>query len=297
MNAVPRSTPASSPESGAVIQWPKSFDRDARATTPDDSDATTPAAEAGTARKLAQLSRETDGLLNRLVCLRENLVNIGQSMHDYAHAQSMLAEANEQLVLAALHAENVAETAVRKLRSLAHSGQRDPLTNLPNRLLMLDRLENAIAMARRRETRIAVMFIDLDHFKLINDTLGHAVGDQALQLAARRLQSAVRDSDTVSRHGGEEFIVLLPDVTQAADAALIAQKLLAALAAPGRAGDHRLQLSASIGITMYPEDAEDAQTLITRADAAMYRSKRRGPGGFEFYAQKLSMSRRAYGTP
>ena len=93
----------------------------------------------------------------------------------------------------------------------------------------------------------------------------------------------MRDSDTVSRHGGEEFLVLLPDISQAADAASIAQKLLAALAAPARAGEHRLRLSASVGITIYPEDAEDAQTLISRADAAMYQSKRRGPGGLEFY--------------
>ena len=247
------------------------------------------------ARKLSQLSQETDGLLTRLVRLRQNLVEIRQAM-DGAKAQSALAETNEQLVLAALHAESVAETAVCELGELARLGQRDPMTNLPNRLLMLDRLESAIAAARRRETRIAVLFIDLDHFKRINDTLGHAIGDEALKLAARRLQSAVRDSDTVSRHGGEEFLVLLPDISQAADAVSIAQKLLAALAAPARVGEHRLHLSASVGITIYPEDAEDAQTLISRADAAMYRSKRRGPGGFEFYAQKLSITRRSHGA-
>jgi len=247
-------------------------------------------------RKLSQLSDEADGLLTRLGRLRQNLAEIRNAMND-AKAQSAMAEANEQLALAALHAESVAETAVSELGALARSSQRDPLTKLPNRLLMLDRLENAIATARRHETRIAVLFIDLDNFKRINDTFGHSIGDEALKLAARRLQSAVRDSDTVSRHGGEEFLVLLPDISQAADAAAIAQKLLAALAAPARAGEHRLHLSASVGITIYPEDAEDAQTLISRADAAMYRSKRRGPGGFEFYAQKRSMTRRSHGTP
>jgi diguanylate cyclase (GGDEF)-like protein len=246
----------------------------------------------GSARNLLQLSQEADGLLTRLARLRQNLAEIRQSMNE-AKAQSTMADANEQLALVALHAESVAETAVSELGELARSGQRDPLTNLPNRMLMLDRLENAIATARRHETRIAVLFIDLDNFKRINDTLGHEIGDEALKLAARRLQSAVRDSDTVSRHGGEEFLVLLPDISQAADAASIAQKLLAALAAPARAGAHRLHLSASVGIAIYPEDAEDAQTLISRADAAMYRSKRRGPGGFEFYAQKFSMTRRA----
>jgi len=245
----------------------------------------------GGARKLSQLSHEADGLLTRLARLRQNLAEIRSSMNE-AKAQSMLAEANEQLVLVALHAETVAETAVSELGELARSGQRDPLTGLPNRLLMQDRLESAIATARRHETRIAVLFLDLDDFKRINDTLGHAIGDEALKLTARRLQSALRDSDTVSRHGGEEFLVLLPGISQAADAASIAQKLQAALAAPARAGAHRLQLSASVGIAIYPEDAEDAQTLVDRADAAMYRSKRRGPGGFEFYAQKLSMIRR-----
>ena len=255
---------------------------------------TDPASEVdGGARKLLQLSEEADGLLTRLARLRQNLGEIRQAMHE-AKAQSTLAEANEQLALVALHAESVAETAVSELGELARSGQRDPLTGLPNRLLMLDRLESAIAAARREETRIAVLFIDLDDFKRINDTLGHATGDEALKLAARRLQSAVRDSDTVSRHGGEEFLVLLPGISQAADAASVAQKLLAALAAPARAGEHRLQLSASVGITIYPEDAEDAETLIGRADAAMYRAKRRGPGGFEFYAQKLSMTRRSH---
>ena len=248
-------------------------------------------------RKLMQLSEETDGLLTRLVRLRNNLLEIRQAVDGAKKAQATLAEASEQLVLAALHAESVAETAVSELGELARSGQRDPLTGLPNRLLMLDRLENAIATARRHETRVAVLFIDLDNFKAINDTLGHATGDEALKLVARRLQSAVRDSDTVSRHGGEEFLVLLTDISRAADAASIAQKLLAALAAPARAGAHRLQLSASIGITIYPEDAEDAQTLISLADAAMYRSKRRGPGGFEFFAQKLSMVRRAQRAP
>ena len=250
----------------------------------------------GSARKLSQLSEEADGLLSRLARLRQNLADIRGAMND-AKAQSTLAEANEQLALVALHAESVAETAVTELGALARSGQRDPLTGLPNRLLMLDRLENAIATARRRETRIAVLFIDFDNFKHINDAFGHAIGDEALKLAARRLESAVRGSDTVSRHGGEEFLVLLTDISRAADAASIAQKLLAALAAPARAGQHRLHLSASVGITIYPEDAEDAQTLISRADAAMYSSKRRGAGGFEFYAQKLSMIRRSHGAP
>jgi len=245
---------------------------------------------ASATRKLRELSEEADGLLTKLTRLRQNLADIRRESHNML-STTPLVEANEQLVLAALHAETVAETAVSKLGELARSSQRDPLTNIPNRLLMLDRLESAIATARRRDTRIGVMFIDLDNFKRINDTLGHTAGDQVLQLVARRLQSAVRDSDTVSRHGGEEFLVLLPEISQAADAAVIARKLLAALAAPAKVGANRLQLSASIGITIYPEDGEDAETLISRADAAMYRAKRSGPGRYEFYADKMSISR------
>lgn len=251
---------------------------------------------AAATRKLRELSEEADGLLTKLTRLRQNLAEIRRESHSML-TTTPLVEANEQLVLAALRAESVAENAVSKLGELARSSQRDPLTNIPNRLLMLDRLESAIASARRRETRIAVMFVDLDRFKLINDTLGHTAGDEVLQLVARRLQSAVRDSDTVSRHGGEEFLVLLPEISRAADAAVIAEKLLDAVAAPAKAGGQRLSLSASIGITVYPEDGEDAQTLISRADAAMYRAKRAGPGRYEFYADKMSIARRRTEPP
>jgi diguanylate cyclase (GGDEF)-like protein len=251
------------------------------------------AAPSASPRSLSQLNEDADQLLRKLARLRQNLVEMRQELKQTLANTAPLVEANEQLVLAALHAEAVAETAVSTLGELAHSSQHDPLTDLPNRLLLLDRFETAIAAARRHETRIAVLFVDLDGFKKINDTLGHGIGDQVLQLVARRLQSAVRDSDTVARYGGEEFLVLLPEISQAADAAVIAGKLLAAIAAPSRIGEHRLDLSASIGITIYPEDGEDATTLINRADAAMYRSKRRGPGGHEFYAEKLSLQRRA----
>jgi diguanylate cyclase (GGDEF)-like protein len=247
-----------------------------------------------TTDELSHLSREADALLRKLVRLRQSLTDIRRATRE-ASVTPRIAEANEPLLLAALHAEAVAETAVSKLGELARSSLHDALTGLPNRLLMFDRLANAIAAAARRETRIAVLFIDLDNFKRINDTMGHATGDEVLKLAARRLRAVLRSSDTVSRHGGEEFLVLLPEVADAVDAAQLAQKLLSALAAPARVGGHRLSLSASIGIAMYPEDGEDPNVLVDRADAAMYRSKRRGPGGFEFFAQKLSMRKRASG--
>ena len=194
-----------------------------------------------------------------------------------------LRQANEQLLLASLYAEANAETAVSKLEALAQSSQRDELTNTPNRSLLQDRLERAITMAQRRYTRCAVVFLDIDHFKQINDTLGHATGDAVLQLVARRLEAAVRDSDAVGRHGGDEFLVLLAEVSQMADAVHIAKKLIADIAAPSLVCGHLLQLSVSVGIAVYPDDAPDARSLIGLADAAMYRSKRRGGGSFTFH--------------
>ncbi len=174
-----------------------------------------------------------------------------------ARRSAQLREANEKLLLAALQADQIAESAVNDRDVLASRSQRDPLTGTPNRSLMLDRLESAIALAHRRGTHIAVLFLDLDLFKQINDVLGHAVGDETLQLVARRLQSVLRDSDTVSRHGGDEFLALLTEITQPTDATLIADKMLAAL---------------------YPQDGTDAASLIAHADAAMYAAKRAGGG-------------------
>jgi diguanylate cyclase len=237
------------------------------------------------ARAVEQLNKQADEIRADIVRSRRELEQLQREYGDTRAAQ--LVEANEQLVLAALQAETVAETATHHLDELARSSQRDTLTDTPNRALMLDRLENAISLSRRHVTRFAVLFLDLDQFKHINDTLGHAVGDEVLQLVARRLESVVRASDTVSRHGGDEFLVLIGEVSKASDAAVIAAKILAVLTAPCRVGDHLLRLSASLGIATYPDDGEDAASLVSRADAAMYRSKRRRFGGFEFHREEI----------
>ena len=237
------------------------------------------------ARAVEQLNKQADEIRADIVRSRRELE---QLQRDYGGTKAaQLVEANEQLVLAALQAESLAETATHHLDELARASQRDTLTDTPNRALMLDRLENAISLSRRHVTRLAVMFLDLDQFKHINDTLGHAVGDAVLQLVARRLESVVRASDTVSRHGGDEFLVLIGEVSKASDAAVIAAKILAVLTAPCRVGDHLLRLSASLGIATYPDDGEDAASLVSRADAAMYRSKRRRFGGFEFHREDV----------
>lgn len=195
----------------------------------------------------------------------------------------LLLEANEQLVVSAMRSQADAETAHQTLAEVAHAAELDHLTQLPNRLLLRDRFGRAIGQARRHGTQLALLFVDLDDFKQINDLRGHAVGDQVLKLVAQRLTDAVRAVDTVSRHGGDEFLILLSEVSRRADAGLIADKVLAALAAPFRLGDQDILLSASIGISLYPGDGDEVDRLIDRADAAMYRAKRHAPGSITFH--------------
>ncbi len=202
-----------------------------------------------------------------------------------AQLPAEIAEANAQLVVSALRSDTAAETAVNELEELTRTSQNDGLTGTPNRALMHDRMEQAIATAYRRGAGIAVIFVDLDRFKEINDTLGHTVGDAVLTMVARRLEAAVRESDTVSRHGGDEFLVLLSEVAHPAHAAIIANKILTSLDAPCQIGQNKLQVAVSLGIAFCPKDAHDANTLITLADAAMYQSKKAGGGRFTFYRQ------------
>jgi diguanylate cyclase (GGDEF)-like protein len=161
---------------------------------------------------------------------------------------------------------------------MSHLAQHDPLTGLPNRLLLQDRLGRAIASARRRASALALLFLDVDRFKRINDSLGHAAGDQVLQSIADRLTACVRDSDTVCRYGGDEFVVLLSEVASSGDAAFSADQVLAAIAAPQRVGDQVLHVTASVGVSVYPADGMDAATLLRKADLALLRAKsdRRG---------------------
>ncbi len=197
---------------------------------------------------------------------------------------ALLLEANERLILSALGAQTDAELAHRALEEASRAGRLDPLTGLPNRTLLLDRFDSAIANAKRHGHRVALLFLDLDAFKQINDRLGHAAGDEVLRLVAECLKSLVRETDTVSRHGGDEFLILLAEIAQPEDAARVAAKVNPVLAAHGwtRSGAGRLE--ASIGISVYPDDGEDPKGLIDLADAAMYSAKKRGRGGYAFHA-------------
>ena len=237
-------------------------------------------------RTLALLEEEASRLRGELTDLQRLLIAETQASNPAQSAQ--LLEANEQLVLAALHSDHVAETAVSELFGVVSSSQRDALTNTPNRALVLARMEQAIGVAQRCGTRFAVLFIDLNNFKEINDSYGHMIGDEVLRFVARQLEAAARDTDTVSRFGGDEFLVLLTEISQASDAAPVAAKMLAAIRAPNHIKADTLDLSASIGISVYPDDGLDTVTLIRLADEAMYRAKRHVGGGFE-HAQPLPL--------
>ncbi len=169
----------------------------------------------------------------------------------------------------------------RAEEEIAYRAYHDPLTDLPNRALFLDRLTVATAHAERQQRRLAVMFIDVDDLKMVNDTLGHATGDELLNRIAQRLGDMIRRGDTVARVGGDEFLILLPDVHGEQDASSIAQKILDRIAAPFVVHGEEMHVTASIGVAMYPNDGVDAETLIRNADGAMYRVKERGGNRFQ----------------
>jgi diguanylate cyclase (GGDEF)-like protein/PAS domain S-box-containing protein len=174
-------------------------------------------------------------------------------------------------------------------RQVAHLAENDILTSLPNRALLDDRLEKGIALAQRHGRRLAVLFVDLDHFKHINDSLGHLLGDQLLKAVAMRITPCVRGSDTVSRQGGDEFIVLLSEVAQAEDAALVAEKIRLAVLEPYTIADHLLHLTASIGVSVYPEDGADPETLVHCADTAMHHAKDRGRNSSQSFNEAMNV--------
>lgn len=164
----------------------------------------------------------------------------------------------------------------------------DSLTGLPNRVLFNDRLALALAQAHRNQQMLAIMFLDLDHFKTINDTLGHPIGDRLLQGVAQRLTSCIRESDTVARLGGDEFMLLLPGIVQADDVVKVAQRILENLKSPFYFDGHELHISTSIGIVLYPNDGGDAKTLLKNADSAMYHAKEQGRNSYQFYTSTMN---------
>jgi diguanylate cyclase (GGDEF)-like protein/PAS domain S-box-containing protein len=172
---------------------------------------------------------------------------------------------------------------------IAHLAEHDFLTGLPNRLLLNDRISQAIALARRNKDKVALIFMDIDRFKRINDSLGHPTGDTLLRCVANRLRDCVRAPDTVSRQGGDEFIVLLQGVKHSEDAAIAAERLLKSLAETFSIDQQELHITSSIGVSLYPDDGENAETLIRNADTAMYQAKENGRQGFQFFKPEMNV--------
>jgi diguanylate cyclase len=244
----------------------------------------------GVARQtVKQLDDQAASLRLELVRLHQMLADLEGGLATPHAAELLLA--NQQLVLAALHADVIAETAVGRLDELTRTSQRDALTGTPNRTLMLDRINAAILLAKRHRTRCALMFLDVDDFKRINDDFGHDVGDEVVMLVAHRLEALVRESDTIGRHGGDEFLVLLAEAQKSSDVAMVAEKIIGGLLQPCVLNGLTLSFTVSIGIAMWPEDGEDAATLIRSADEAMYHSKRHGHGNFEFHSSRIGAER------
>jgi diguanylate cyclase (GGDEF)-like protein/PAS domain S-box-containing protein len=180
-------------------------------------------------------------------------------------------------------------TARAQSRRMAYLAQHDSLTDLPNRVLLRDRLAQAVKVAHRHQHKVAALFLDLDRFKSINDSLGHDIGDRLLQSVAQRLRECVRASDTVSRQGGDEFVVLLSEVARAEDAAASAEKIHLALGAPHRIDQHSLHVTASIGIATFPDDGANAEALLQNADFAMYHAKDSGRNNHKFYRADMNV--------
>jgi diguanylate cyclase (GGDEF)-like protein len=177
----------------------------------------------------------------------------------------------------------------RRFSQMTHSAQHDSLTTLPNRVLLNDRLTNAIASASRYRHKLAVLFLDLDSFKHVNDSLGHAIGDKLLKAMGERLPAAVRKSDTVSRQGGDEFVVVLSAIEQSEDASLSATKIIASVIEPYLIEQHELHVTVSVGISIYPDDGAEAEALIQNADNAMYHAKETGGNKYQYFKEEMNV--------
>jgi len=236
--------------------------------------------------KLARLGGEVEAMKAMLVRLLQDVVHAERRLSQSQAAH--LVEANEQLVLAALRSQSEADTARQALANAERATMVDALTGLHTRYTLLERFDQVVAQARRNGRRCALLFVDLDDFKRLNDSRGHVFGDRVLRRVAERLVIAVREADTVSRHGGDEFLILLADLARAADAQAVADKVVRAIAAPVDVDGYAVSMTASVGIALYPDDGEDVETLTARADAAMYASKRRHPGRVAFHGAEAA---------
>jgi diguanylate cyclase (GGDEF)-like protein len=218
----------------------------------------------------------------------ENKDLVEQLSNEVEQREVLIQERTRQLISTNKDLEREISERKRAEDDLLHLAHHDPLTELPNRLLFIDRLEQSISKARRMGEQIAVLFIDLDRFKKINDSLGHTVGDELLRRVAQRFQSSIRNEDTVSRLGGDEFTVIMESLHKPQHATVTAQKLIEAMEEPFVIQGHEFFITTSIGISLYPQDGAIAEELLRNADSAMYRAKDEGRNTFQFYTSDMT---------
>jgi diguanylate cyclase (GGDEF)-like protein len=225
---------------------------------------------------LARLGDEVAAMEALLMRLLQDVV-VAERRLEFGKAAQLL-KANERLVLASLRCQSEADTAQQALADASVTSRVDPLTGLHDRHTLRERFAQVSAQARRHDRPCALLFVDLNGFKRLNDNRGHAFGDRVLRAVAQRMVAAVREEDTVSRHGGDEFLILVPELAQVSDAHAVAEKIARTIAAPMDIDGQKVEITASIGLAVCPDDGEDLDSLIEHADAAMYEHKRRRPG-------------------
>jgi diguanylate cyclase (GGDEF)-like protein/PAS domain S-box-containing protein len=230
------------------------------------------------ARPAGEVDMVTSGMKSHYTCKDGSNLPFESTRH--------VLRSGDSVIIAAISRDIRARLAIEE--KVAYLAQFDALTGLPNRNLFQDRLVHAMALAKRNDWPMAVLFIDLDRFKLVNDTLGHSAGDKLLKEAAERLRSCIRGSDTVGRLGGDEFAAILSELSIPSDAGLVAQKIIDVLRQPFDLDGKETYVSASIGITLYPADSDSAEALIMNADAAMYRAKEQGRNNYQFFTRDMN---------
>lgn len=241
--------------------------------------------------KMLALQHQNQDLIRRLNGQIEQRKSAQQQLERHGEElENQVASRTEQLILMNQELQQEMEERRRIEEDLKYLAHHDALTDLPNRLLLEDRLKHAINRAQRSHGQLAVMFLDLDHFKHINDSLGHALGDELLREVSGRLSNRVRKGDTVARLGGDEFVVVMEQIEGPDDVDALAQELMAALRNPFNIQGHRLFVDSSIGISIFPQDGEIGEELLKNADAAMYQSKEDGRNNYSFYDSRLTES-------
>jgi diguanylate cyclase (GGDEF)-like protein len=236
--------------------------------------------------ELGDLITDFNKMLNEIQLRDNKLREHGVLLEERVTKRTQeLEESNKQLALAKKHAE----TFAKRMEYHAHH---DDLTGLPNRALLNDRINTELAHARRQQSMMALLFLDLDRFKVINDSLGHGIGDQLLRAISRRLRNCVREEDTVARLGGDEFMILLPRITSSSDAGRVGRKIIDVLLEPISCNGHELHITTSIGISIYPFDSTDVETLVKNADISMYRAKELGRNKVVYYTAEMNAGSR-----